>query len=390
MVSFFSIVHEEEKQVNYFLLDRFPLIVMLTDYSRMGRPPTPSPTCEERIHYPVFNPHDPRHNPAATFPLWIRNDYRGSEDSSDTQTTARWMQSLPQRSLRKARSGILAIGRSRSRAQSHRRDIPGSWMSFGSNGSSDPEDTSFPSTISEASTENEHGFGTDLYRTRCNGSSTWDFKTVEDFLHGTEARSAHTPIHVVPPGMDISPAGLRLEGETLNGNEEDAPVFDLPRPPPKRPTIKWDDANINRVPSRPTTSGSVSSSSASISSNASGLSHVVDANQTLEALYLLEGSTVEHRGSEDTERSDEDSVPGPPQNSTTSSSEEVITPGDSTEGNTEQLPVAETEAKQCTVSEKIVAPRLEAARSLTSIVVIGRVDRRASNRGRKSHHVTCT
>lgn len=387
MVSFFSIVREEEKQVNYFVLDRFPLIVMLTDYSRMGRPPTPSPTCEERIHYPVFNPHDPRHNPAATFPLWIRNDYRDSEDSSDTQSTARWMQSLPQRSLRKARSGILAFGRSRSQAQSHRRDIPSSWLSSDSNGSSDPEDTSFPSTISEASTENEHGFGTDLYRTRCNGSSTWDFKIVEDFLHESEARSAHTPIHVFPPGMDISPAGLRLEGETLNGNDEDAPVFDLPRPPPKRPTIKWDDANINRVPSRPTTSGSVSSSS--ISSNASGFSHVVDANQALEALCLLDGSTVEHRGSEDTERSEEDFVPEPPQNGTTSSPEEVMKPRDSTEGNTEQLPVAETEAKQCTVSENS-CPHLEAAKFLTSIIVIGRVNRRASIRGRKSHQVVWT
>lgn len=355
MVSFFSIVHEEEKQVNYFILDICPLIVMLTDYSRMGRPPTPSPTCEERIHYPVFNPHDPRHNPAATFPLWARNDYRDSEDSSDTQSTARWMQSLPQRSLRKARSGILAFGRSRSRAQSHRREIPGSWMSFASNGSSDPEDTSFPSTISEASTENEHGFGTDLYRTRCNGSSTWDFKTVENFLHGTEAGTAHTPIHVVPPGMDISPAGLRLEGETLNGNEEDAPVFDLPRPPPKRPTIKWDDANINRVPSRPTTPGSVSLSSASISSNASGLSHVVDANQALEALCLLIGSTVEHRESDDTEPSDDYSVSEPPQSGTTFPSEEVVKPEDSTEGDTEKLPVAETGDKQRTVSEKPLA-----------------------------------
>ena len=320
----------------------------------MGRPPTPSPTCEERIHYPVFNPHDPRHNPAATFPLWIRNDYRDSEDSSDTLSTARWMQSLPQRSLRKARSGILAFGGSRSRAQSHRRDIPRSWLSSGSNGSSDAEDTSFPSTISEASTENEHGFGTDLYRTRCNGSSTWDFKTVEDFLHGSEARLAHTPIHAVPPGVDISPAGLRLEGETLNGNEEEAPTFNLPQPPPQRPTIKWDDANINRVPSRPTTSGSVSPSSASISSNASGLSHVVDANQALEALCLLDGSAMERHDSEDTECSDEDPVPEPLRHGTTSSSEEVVKPGDSTEGNIEQLPVSDTEAKQCTVSKKFL------------------------------------
>ena len=332
-----------------------PRIAILTSYSSRGsRPPTPSPTCEERIHYPVFNPHDPRHNPAATFPLWIRNHYRDSEDSSDTLSTARWMQSLPQRSLRKARSGILAFGRSRSRAQNHRRDIPRSWLSFGSNGSSDAEDTFFPSTISEASTENEHEFGTDLYRTRCNGSSTWDFKIVEGFWHGSEARLAYTPINAVPPGVDISPVGLRLEGETLNGNEEEAPISNLPQPPPKRPTIKWDDANINRLPSRPTTSGSVSPSSATVSSNASGLSHVVDANQALEALCLLDRSTVECREDEDTECSDEDFVPEPPPNGTTFSSDEAMKPKDSTEGNTQRLSVADIEAK-CTVSDKFLA-----------------------------------
>ncbi|EAU34853.1 predicted protein [Aspergillus terreus NIH2624] len=59
-------------------------------------------TCDERAHYPVFNPNDPRHNPS-----WTGDDRQQQEPSNES--TASWMRSLPKRSLRKARSGFLAL-----------------------------------------------------------------------------------------------------------------------------------------------------------------------------------------------------------------------------------------------------------------------------------------
>ncbi|GES57918.1 hypothetical protein ATEIFO6365_0002085300 [Aspergillus terreus] len=59
-------------------------------------------TCDERAHYPIFNPNDPRHNPS-----WTGDDRQQREPSNES--TASWMRSLPKRSLRKARSGFLAL-----------------------------------------------------------------------------------------------------------------------------------------------------------------------------------------------------------------------------------------------------------------------------------------
>lgn len=85
----------------------------------------------------------------------------------------RWMQGLPGRSLRRARSGLQAL-----RSGLHRRPIPGVDGEHANNGlwsSSDCAEASssrhtrfFSSTVSEASTEEDYDFGTDLYRTGCN------------------------------------------------------------------------------------------------------------------------------------------------------------------------------------------------------------------------------
>lgn len=85
----------------------------------------------------------------------------------------RWMQGLPGRSLRRARSGLQAL-----RSGLHRRPIPGVDGEHAHNGlwsSSDSAEASssrhtrfFSSTVSEASTEEDYDFGTDLYRTGCN------------------------------------------------------------------------------------------------------------------------------------------------------------------------------------------------------------------------------
>ncbi|KAL5343871.1 hypothetical protein BJX70DRAFT_351957 [Aspergillus crustosus] len=140
--------------------------------SRLARPPTPPPTCEESVHYPVFNREDPRHNPTLRQSVYL--------DETDNPPTAahstgsmRWMHGLPGRSIRRARSGLQAL-----RSGLHRRSlqnadgdhvINGLWASSDSaEGSSDPNERVFSSTVSEASTEEDYDFGTDLYRTGCN------------------------------------------------------------------------------------------------------------------------------------------------------------------------------------------------------------------------------
>ncbi|THC97232.1 hypothetical protein EYZ11_003285 [Aspergillus tanneri] len=65
-------------------------------------PSNSTPTCEESIHYPVFNPRDPRHNPTAHTSSWLEDNYYPSE-TSKLPGSMNWMQSLSKRSLRKAR-----------------------------------------------------------------------------------------------------------------------------------------------------------------------------------------------------------------------------------------------------------------------------------------------
>lgn len=64
---------------------------------------TPEPQCQERLHYPIYNPQDPRHNPSRG----RRHDSQHS--SSDSQKQARWVQDLQKRSIHKVRSGIVAL-----------------------------------------------------------------------------------------------------------------------------------------------------------------------------------------------------------------------------------------------------------------------------------------
>lgn len=149
---------------------------MLTSYSSFVRPLSPRPICEERLHYPVYDPQDPRHNPPAGAPSWPQDGYYMAQPSN-TRDSVHWMQSLPGRSLRKARSGFLALRSGMQRNQLARRDGRKGNMfivwspSDSSEGSSDQQEDDFPSTISEASTEEDFDFGTGLYRTPCNCSS---------------------------------------------------------------------------------------------------------------------------------------------------------------------------------------------------------------------------
>ncbi|KAJ5754492.1 hypothetical protein N7533_004035 [Penicillium manginii] len=74
--------------------------------------PDLQPTCLERVHYPVFDPQNPNHNPAAAIalprsPPPRRHDLQAS--SSESQRHGSWLEEFPRRSIHKARSGLLAI-----------------------------------------------------------------------------------------------------------------------------------------------------------------------------------------------------------------------------------------------------------------------------------------
>ncbi|KAB8256458.1 hypothetical protein BDV32DRAFT_141196 [Aspergillus pseudonomiae] len=142
------------------------------------RPPAPPLSCEESVHYPVFNPLDPRHNPAAVTSSWNRGGYYTSRNTN-LESPVSWVQSLSKRSLRRARSGLVALRAGMQRRTSifstnRTAHVPRAWPSSdATEGSSDQQDdASFPSTISEASTEEDSDFGTHLHRTECNDASS--------------------------------------------------------------------------------------------------------------------------------------------------------------------------------------------------------------------------
>ncbi|KAI9037973.1 uncharacterized protein KD926_011405 [Aspergillus affinis] len=134
--------------------------------------PSNSPyICEESVHYPVFNPLDPRHNPTVPTSSWLDDDY--PQEAPVDPDSEGWMQSFSRRSIRKARSGLLAL-----RSGMQRRPLmvvprrnaemprPSPWPQD----HSDQKENIFPSTVSEASTEEDIEFGSHLHRTKCKSS----------------------------------------------------------------------------------------------------------------------------------------------------------------------------------------------------------------------------
>ena len=186
----------------------------------------PSPGCAESVHYPVFNPEDPRHNPAAAdYPL-IRKC-----ETQQTRGSLRWVQSLPRRSLRKAKSGLFALTAG---MQRH----PGSRKGIGPGACTSPNREELPiqrkrtplstSTTSVASTTADAEFGVGLYRIKCNCST---FR-----LHDREymvAISSSSSLTLISP-LRLSEVNYRVS--RYGGSK---PPGDLSKSPPKRPTLRW-------------------------------------------------------------------------------------------------------------------------------------------------------
>lgn len=144
---------------------------MLMAGSRATAPCNSPQICEESV-YPVFNPLDPRHNPTAPASSWFDHTYCPPGPPSSPGSEG-WMQSISKRSMRKARSGLQAL-----RSGIQRRPLvdgfrrngeilgPCSWLEE----YPDQKENIFPSTVSEASTEEDTEFGSHLHRTECKSS----------------------------------------------------------------------------------------------------------------------------------------------------------------------------------------------------------------------------
>ncbi|KAB8233287.1 uncharacterized protein BDW43DRAFT_300453 [Aspergillus alliaceus] len=224
------------------------------------RPPAPPPSCEESVHYPVFNPRDPRHNPAVATSSWDRDSYYISPSTS-LESPVSWVQSLPKRSLRKARSGLVALRAGMQRraaifASSRTANVLQPWPLSDTLEGDQQDDSSFPSTISEASTEEDSEFGTHLHRTECNDSSSlscdvdkcldnWPFSvTINDLNPFQELSGGYWP-----PGLFLTEAAHCIfPGDSTDVNNGLGPH--MPRELTTGDYIQLDDYFMNESDSQ--------------------------------------------------------------------------------------------------------------------------------------------
>lgn len=123
--------------------------------------PASQPTCLENVHYPVFNPQDPRHNTNPDYPMeFFRSESQTSPSDSQQQTPG--TPSFSRRSLHKARSGLWALRAGLfNRSSRQGSDILES-PAQSKKGHAQRHSHGF-SNIS-STTQEDHSFGTDLYR----------------------------------------------------------------------------------------------------------------------------------------------------------------------------------------------------------------------------------
>lgn len=170
---------------------------------------TPEPTCQEKIHYPVYNPDDPRHNPSGR-----RQNSQNS--SADSQKQAHWVQDLQRRSIHKVRSGLLSLREGLLRLSSRTdgdNDDTGSMLEHPrSHGREERYRAYGRSGISDASTQEDTNFGTGMYRM----SSPWPSNSCEP----SSNRSTRVASSLVLP--IVSATELRVSSGPLR---PESPLF---------------------------------------------------------------------------------------------------------------------------------------------------------------------
>lgn len=220
----------------------------------------------------------------------------------------------------------------------HRGNIPSIWSSSDSGeGSFDTHDDDYPSTISEASTEEDFGFGFGLYRTRCNCSSALLGDPEGYLLKGP-------PITLAGPGQlpeiqtgGYSSAESRLDDPMLNTSDSGNTSAQAAKESIERRKARWFDDFVSRLSSRGDVSSSVSKSSSSSYDN-SDIPRL-DVNMRMKSLQISDKPPTEsiEDSSFSAPKSPED-VPAEPTDSvdhTSSKKEETKAPDHQQPANTE-------------------------------------------------------
>lgn len=175
-----------------------------------------------------------------------------------------------------------------SRSLHHRGNIPSIWSSSDSAGDSfDVHDDYFPSTISEASTEEDYNFGFGLYRTRCNCSS--------DLLGGSDGCRPRGPaITLAGPGRlpelhtrPYSSADTTSDERVLNSLDHGNASTHQTKDSSETRKGRWFDDFLSRLSSRAEVSSSVSKSS---SSSGNSNAPQIGASTSMEPLQLFNNS----------------------------------------------------------------------------------------------------
>lgn len=194
------------------------------------------------------------------------------------QRPIRWVQELPGRSLRKARSGLLALTNGMKCHsilwdRSEKQTVPEtSSICPPSHEQLSPyREHSFPQTLSEASTEIDPDFGVEIYRTSRNWSrresiSSWDDGGVAEVrLSSSLTLVSPNTLSKVDLGPSRRGTSMPKKQDHSSSSQEQGRVSQLSDVSSKRQTIKWHDGYVRC--SFPTTesdaSVTVSSSSCS-------------------------------------------------------------------------------------------------------------------------------
>ncbi|KAJ5397472.1 hypothetical protein N7509_005585 [Penicillium cosmopolitanum] len=183
-------------------------------------PPDLLPTCLERIHYPVFDPQNPNHNPAAAIalprsPPPRRHDLQVS--SSESQRQGSWLEDFPRRSIHKARSGLLAIRASLLRLSSRENtDFSEAIIQDMSSEASRRERDHVRGHGHSNSTQEDLSFGVCLFRT-----STSPWATTLDGADSNLVPRVESPLSL--PLVNSISAPAELESYYYNNNTDDDP-----------------------------------------------------------------------------------------------------------------------------------------------------------------------
>ncbi|KAG0157008.1 hypothetical protein PDIDSM_4191 [Penicillium digitatum] len=188
------------------------------------------PTCQERIHYPVFNPLNPRHNPEISTLSWHPDEPQSS--SSESRSPMAWIQSISRRSFHKARSGLLALRSGFSHRSSeedkeeksekgivnpvaleHERHRHG--VSSGAYTSDTQEDVSFGAELSRMNLQSSQSSGTDVGALLRVSS----LRSIPDSF-ATYPTSASTPVFY-PPTRAVSTSGVNSTFTLTTDNDLD-------------------------------------------------------------------------------------------------------------------------------------------------------------------------